>query len=71
MIVAFTPEQAEKEIGQLEAEIASLLESDDDWRAKIELLSTAPGVAKVTSAGNPPVYQRTSRQIQLALKLYF
>jgi transposase len=39
-----------KEIEQLEAEIARLLESDDDWRAKIKLLSTTPGVAKVTSA---------------------
>ncbi len=29
------------------------------------------GVARITSAGNPPVYQRTSRQIQLALKFYF
>jgi len=29
------------------------------------------GVARITSAGNPPIYQRTSRQIQLALKLYF
>ena len=29
------------------------------------------GVAQITSAGNPPVYQRTSRQIQMALKLYF
>jgi hypothetical protein len=29
------------------------------------------GVAKITSAGSPTVYQRTSRQIQLALKLYF
>lgn len=29
------------------------------------------GVAKITSAGNPTVYQRTSRQIQLALKIYF
>jgi transposase len=40
----------EKEIDQLEAEIARLLGSDDDWRAKIELLSSVPGVAKVTSA---------------------
>ena len=39
-----------KEIEQLEAEIARPLQSDDDWRAKIELLSTTPGVAKVTSA---------------------
>jgi hypothetical protein len=29
------------------------------------------GVGRITSAGNPPVYQRTPRQIQLALKLYF
>ena len=29
------------------------------------------GVAKITSAGNPQIYQRTSRQVQLALKLYF
>jgi len=29
------------------------------------------GVAQITSAGNPPVFQRTSRQIQMALKLYF
>jgi hypothetical protein len=29
------------------------------------------GVARITSAGSPTVYLRTSRQIQLALKLYF
>jgi len=29
------------------------------------------GAGKITSAGTPTVYQRTSRQIQLALKLYF
>ncbi len=29
------------------------------------------GVAKITSAGSPTIYQRTSRQIQLALKIYF
>lgn len=29
------------------------------------------GVAKITSAGSPTTYQRTSRQIQLALKLYW
>jgi hypothetical protein len=32
---------------------------------------TFAGVAKITSAGSPPVFQRTSRQIQVALKLYF
>ena len=29
------------------------------------------GVGRITSAGSPAVYQRTSRQVQLALKLYF
>jgi hypothetical protein len=29
------------------------------------------GVARITTAGSPTVYQRTSRQVQLALKLYF
>ena len=29
------------------------------------------GVARITSAGSPTVYQRTSRQVQLALKVYF
>ena len=29
------------------------------------------GVAKITSVGSPPLFQRTSREIQLALKLYF
>ena len=29
------------------------------------------GVGRITAAGNPPIYQRTSRQIQMALKLYF
>ncbi len=29
------------------------------------------GVARITSAGSPPIYQRTSRQIQMALKFYF
>lgn len=29
------------------------------------------GAGRITSAGSPSVYQRTSRQIQLALKLYF
>jgi hypothetical protein len=29
------------------------------------------GVGKITTAGSPTVYQRTSRQVQLALKFYF
>jgi Carboxypeptidase regulatory-like domain len=29
------------------------------------------GVGRITTAGSPTVYQRTSRQVQLALKVYF
>jgi hypothetical protein len=29
------------------------------------------GVAQITSVGTPTVFQRTSRQIQMAMKLYF
>ena len=60
----------EKEIDQLEAEIARLLQSDDDWRAKIQLLSTVPGVAKVTSAtlvAEVPELGRLNRQAIAAL----
>jgi transposase len=60
----------EKEIDQLEMEIARLLGSDDDWRAKIELLSTVPGVAKVTSAtlvAELPELGRLDRQAIAAL----
>ena len=31
----------------------------------------SPQAGRITSAGNPPLFQRTSREIQLALKLYF
>lgn len=60
----------EKEVDQLEAEIARLLASDDDWRTKIELLSSVPGVAKVTSAtlvAEVPELGRLNRQAIAAL----
>ena len=40
----------DSQIKSLEAEITRLIESDDDWRAKSELLQTAPGIADKTSA---------------------
>ncbi len=40
----------EKQIDQVEAEIARLLQSHDDWQARIKLLQSAPGVGEVTSA---------------------
>ena len=60
----------EKEVDQLEAEIARLLASDDDWRTKVELLSSVPGVAKVTSAtlvAEVPELGRLNRQAIAAL----
>jgi transposase len=60
----------DKEIAQLEAEIARLLASDDDWRGKVELLSTAPGVGGVTSAtlvAEVPELGRLNRQAIAAL----
>ena len=38
------------EIKDLEAEITRLIQSDDDWRAKSEILQSVPGVADQTSA---------------------
>jgi transposase len=60
----------DKEIVRLEAEIARLLDSDDDWRAKIKLLSTTPGVARITSAtlvAEVPELGRLNRQAIAAL----
>ena len=60
----------DKEVGELEAAIAGLLESDDDWRGKISLLSSAPGVAQVTSAtlvAEVPELGRLNRQAIAAL----
>lgn len=40
----------EKQRVQLDAEIAKLLQSDDDWKAKDEILQSVPGVGPSTSA---------------------
>jgi transposase len=40
----------EKQIDKVEAEIARLLQSHDDWQARIKLLQTTPGVGPVTSS---------------------
>ena len=39
-----------KELKKLDAEIARLIETNDDWRNKAELLQTVPGVGPGTSA---------------------
>ena len=39
-----------KELKKLDAEIARLIEADDDWRNKAELLQSVPGVGPGTSA---------------------
>jgi transposase len=40
----------EKQLAGLDAEIARLIESDDDWKAKDELLQSVPGIGPATSA---------------------
>jgi transposase len=58
------------QIHQIETEIARLLQSHDDWRTKIELLTTTPGVAQVTSAtlvAEVPELGRLNRQAISAL----
>jgi transposase len=40
----------EKEIANVEAEIHRMIESDDDWRAKSEIIESVPGVADKTAA---------------------
>jgi transposase len=60
----------DQQVDQIETEIARLLQSNDDWRAKIELLTTMPGVATVTSAtlvAEVPELGRLNRQAIAAL----
>ena len=60
----------DQQVEQIEVEIDRLLQSDDDWRAKIELLTTTPGVAQVTSAtlvAEVPELGRLNRQAITAL----
>jgi len=41
--------QFDRQIEDIEQRIANLIESDDDWRRRKELLESVPGVAEVTS----------------------
>lgn len=43
-------ETMQKQIAALEAEIARLVESDDDWKRKAEVLLSVPGVGDITAA---------------------
>jgi len=40
----------DRQIVSLERAIARLIDSDDDWRARSELLQSVPGVGEITSA---------------------
>lgn len=42
-------DQLSKEIRRIEAEIARLVKSDDQWKARAELIQSAPGVGEVTA----------------------
>jgi transposase len=40
----------DKQIAAIEAEIARLVDSDDDWKRKTQVLTSVPGVGKITAA---------------------
>ena len=40
----------DREIAKIEREIASMLESNPEWKKKAELLETIPGIGKVSSS---------------------
>ena len=43
-------DQLKKQIRQIEKDILAALESDDDWRQKMDILRSAPGVGDTTAA---------------------
>ncbi len=60
----------DKQRMQLDAEIAKLVESDDDWKAKDQILQSVPGVGPATSAAllaDLPELGRLNRQKIAAL----
>ncbi|MGH7837157.1 MAG: hypothetical protein ACREQC_04940, partial [Candidatus Binataceae bacterium] len=64
---AFSPDQAMRL--QFRAEVFNLLNTPEFNNPNAQIGNLAVG--KITSAGQPPLFQRTSREIQLALKLYW
>ena len=42
-------DQLSKEIRRIDAEIARLVKSDDEWKGRAELLQSAPGVGEITA----------------------
>ncbi len=65
--VSFSPDKAMRL--QFRAEVFNLLNTPQFNNPNAQIGSLSVGT--ITSAGNPPLYQRTSREIQLALKLYW
>jgi hypothetical protein len=54
---------------QLRAEAFNILNTPQFNNPNASIGSATQGM--ITSAGNPPLFQRTSRQIQVAVKLYW
>jgi transposase len=55
----------DQQIEQMDKAIADLIESDDDWRRKNEILQSVPGIGKVTGAtlvGELPELGKVNRQ---------
>ena len=60
----------EQQVNRMDKAIAELIESDDDWRHKKEILDTVPGVGPVTSSallGEIPELGQVNRQEVSAL----
>ena len=60
----------ERQVAAIEKAVAALLESDDDWRGKADLLQTTPGLGPVTAAtllADLPELGRLNRQEIAAL----
>lgn len=60
----------QKQLEQIEAEILDLIDRDDDWRGRFEVLKSAPGVGDATAAtlvAELPELGRLSRQAIAAL----
>jgi hypothetical protein len=54
---------------QFRAEVFNILNTPQFNNPNASIGSSTAGT--ITGAGNPPLFQRTSREIQLALKLYW
>ena len=68
--IEYVVKALEKQLAQIEADILELIDRDDDWRRRFEVLKSAPGVGDATAAtlvAELPELGRLSRQAIAAL----